>query len=112
MLVVKTTAEEGFASVPTVRRTRQLATHDPPLMLPSQCYADGGSNIRGSLLNVGVVERQNTAEKSVRAPHGAKVIDFGAAQRMETKKPKMSPMVPAAVPMAVMAAAACVGESD
>jgi hypothetical protein len=76
-----------------------------------QCFADGGSNIRGNSQSAGVVGRQNTVGKSVRAPHGAKVIDFGAVPKMVTKMVKTSLIVLAVGPLAVMVAVTCVDES-
>ena len=111
MRVVKMIAEEGYVNVLTVRETYHTrSTADASSM---QCYADGGSSTRGNLPNAGVVERQNIAEKSVRAPRGAKAIDSGAAQRMEMKTLKMFLIAPVVVQIAAMAAAvACDGESD
>ena len=73
---------------------------------------DDGNSTRGNSPNVGVVERQSIAEKNVRALRGAKVIDSGAARRMEMKTLKMFPRAPVVVQMAAMAAVACAGESD
>jgi len=93
MRVVRTIAEEEYVSVLT-------------------CCADDGNNTRGNLPNAGVAERQNTAGKNVKARHGAKVIDSGAAPRMGMKMPKTSQMVLAVVVTEAMAAAgACGGES-
>jgi hypothetical protein len=92
MRVVKTIAEEGFGSVPT-------------------CCADGGSNSRGNLPSVGVVERQNTVGRNVRARRGVKDIGFGAVPRMEMRTVKTSLTTHVVVPSAVMVAVVCVDES-
>jgi hypothetical protein len=49
--------------------------------------------------------------RSVRARHGAKVIDFGAVPKMVTKTAKTSLIVLAVEPLAVLVAVACVDES-
>jgi len=72
---------------------------------------DGGSNTHGNLPSAGAVERQNTVGKSVRARHGAKVIDFGAVLKMGMKTVKTSQIILGAEPLAVMAGVACVDES-
>jgi len=48
--------------------------------------------------------------KSVKARHGAKVIDFGAAPKMGMKTVKPSLIVLVVEPLAVMVAVTCVDE--
>jgi hypothetical protein len=72
----------------------------------TKCYADAGSSTRGNLLNAVVVERRNIAGKSVKARHGARAIDSGAAPRMGMKMAKTSQIIRVRLTTAAMAATA------